>query len=429
MTTISEATIDTLRFSTAGSVDDGKSTLIGRLLYDSKSILEDQIAAIARTTSKRGQEGLDLSLLTDGLSAEREQGITIDVAYRYFATPSRRFIIADTPGHEQYTRNMVTGASTADVAIVLIDAAKGILSQSRRHAALAVLLDLPHVLVAVNKMDLVGYQKSVFQKIKSEFTAIARELGVREISFIPVSALVGDNVVSKTVDDVNNMSWYNGPTLLEFLETVRTTKTVAPAFRFPVQLVSRVRFGANQDSRGYLGRVESGSINVGDQVVVLPGGETARIAEIITLAGSAESADSQDSVTITLDRQLDISRGDVIAARFKPPRVVQSFRGNVCWLGNEPLSLQRKYLLKHGTRTVPAKIANVNSRYDILTLKPETVATLNTNDIGELSIAVAKPIMVDAYWENHVGGSFILLDEATNATVAAGTILAETSDV
>lgn len=429
MTTISEATIDTLRFSTAGSVDDGKSTLIGRLLYDSKSILEDQIAAIARTTSKRGQEGLDLSLLTDGLSAEREQGITIDVAYRYFATPSRRFIIADTPGHEQYTRNMVTGASTADVAIVLVDAAKGILSQSRRHAALAVLLDLPHVLVAVNKMDLVGYQKSVFQKIKSEFTAIARELGVREISFIPVSALVGDNVVSKTVDDVNNMSWYNGPTLLEFLETVRTTKTVAPAFRFPVQLVSRVRFGANQDSRGYLGRVESGSINVGDQVVVLPGGETARIAEIITLEGSAESADSQDSVTITLDRQLDISRGDVIAARFKPPRVVQSFRGNVCWLGNEPLSLQRKYLLKHGTRTVPAKIANVNSRYDILTLKPETVATLNTNDIGELSIAVAKPIMVDAYWENHVGGSFILLDEATNATVAAGTILAETSDV
>ncbi len=432
MTTISEATIDTLRFSTAGSVDDGKSTLIGRLLYDSKSILEDQIAAIARTTSKRGQEGLDLSLLTDGLSAEREQGITIDVAYRYFATPSRRFIIADTPGHEQYTRNMVTGASTADVAIVLIDAAKGILSQSRRHAALAVLLDLPHVLVAVNKMDLVGYQKDVFQKIKTEFAAIARELGVREISFIPVSALVGDNVVSKTVDAANNMSWYVGPTLLEFLETVRVKKTTSSAFRFPVQLVSRVRFGANQDSRGYLGRVESGSVHVGDQVVVLPTGETAKIAEIITLEGNAESADSQDSVTLTLDRQIDISRGDVIAARFKPPRVIQSsdkFRGNVCWLGNEPLSLQRKYLLKHGTRTVAAKIVSVNSRYDILTLKPETVTTLNTNDIGELSIAVAKPIMVDAYWENHVGGSFILLDEATNATVAAGTILAETSDV
>ena len=295
MTTISETTIDTLRFSTAGSVDDGKSTLIGRLLYDSKSILEDQIAAIARTTSKRGQEGLDLSLLTDGLSAEREQGITIDVAYRYFATPSRRFIIADTPGHEQYTRNMVTGASTADVAIVLIDAAKGILPQSRRHAALAVLLDLPHVLVAVNKMDLVGYQKEVFQKIKTEFTAIARELGVREVSFIPVSALVGDNVVSKTVDDVNNMSWYSGPTLLEFLETVRVSKTTSSAFRFPVQLVSRVRFGASQDSRGYLGRVESGSIQVGDQVVVLPGGETAKIAEIITLEGSAESADSRFS--------------------------------------------------------------------------------------------------------------------------------------
>ena len=434
-----EAAIDTLRFTTAGSVDDGKSTLIGRLLYDSKSILEDQIAAIARTTHKRGQEGLDLSLLTDGLSAEREQGITIDVAYRYFATPHRRFIIADTPGHEQYTRNMVTGASTADVAIVLIDAAKGIQPQSRRHAALAVLLDLPQVVVAVNKMDLVGYKKEIFQKIKSEFTAIARELGVREISFIPVSALLGDMVVNREVVNhkavnketvnTNNMPWYAGPTLLEFLETVRVGKAVAPAFRFPVQLVSRVRFGAQQDSRGYLGRVESGSINVGDHVVVLPSGETARIAEIITLEGNAASAAALDSVTITLDRQLDISRGDVIAERFKPPRVTEHFRANVCWLGNEPLTTARRYLLKHGTRTVPAKISSVNSRYDILTLQPEAATTLNTNDIGELSIQVAQPIMVDAYWANHAGGSFILLDEASNATVAAGTILSEPSDV
>ena len=429
MSTITAATIDTLRFTTAGSVDDGKSTLIGRLLYDSKSILEDQIAAIARTTSKRGQEGLDLSLLTDGLSAEREQGITIDVAYRYFATPNRRFIIADTPGHEQYTRNMVTGASTADVAIVLIDAAKGIQPQSRRHAALAVLLDLPHVVVAVNKMDLVGYKKEVFQKIKSDFTAIARELGVREISFIPVSALQGDMVVNKEIGGINNMPWYNGPTLLEFLESVRVGKAIAPAFRFPVQLVSRVRFGSNQDSRGYLGRVESGSVKVGDHIVVLPSGETARIAEIITLDGNELSAESLDSVTITLDRQLDISRGDVIAERFKPPRVTQNIQANVCWLGNDPLSMTRRYLLKHGTRTVPAKIASVNSRYDILTLQPTAANTLNTNDIGALSIHVAQPIMVDAYWANHAGGSFILLDEATNATVAAGTILSEPTDV
>ena len=429
MSTITAATIDTLRFTTAGSVDDGKSTLIGRLLFDSKSILEDQIAAIARTTSKRGQEGLDLSLLTDGLSAEREQGITIDVAYRYFATPNRRFIIADTPGHEQYTRNMVTGASTADVAIVLIDAAKGIQPQSRRHAALAVLLDLPHVVVAVNKMDLVGYKKEVFQKIKSDFTAIARELGVREISFIPVSALQGDMVVNKEIGGINNMPWYNGPTLLEFLESVRVGKAVAPAFRFPVQLVSRVRFGTNQDSRGYLGRVESGSVKVGDHIVVLPSGETARIAEIITLDGNELSAESLDSVTITLDRQLDISRGDVIAERFKPPRVTQNIQANVCWLGNDPLSMTRRYLLKHGTRTVPAKIASVNSRYDILTLQPTAANTLNTNDIGALSIHVAQPIMVDAYWANHAGGSFILLDEATNATVAAGTILSEPTDV
>ena len=425
--------IDTLRFSTAGSVDDGKSTLIGRLLYDSKSILEDHIAAIARTTEKRGQNGIDLSLLTDGLSAEREQGITIDVAYRYFATPSRRFIIADTPGHEQYTRNMVTGASTADVAIVLVDAAKGILPQSRRHAAVAVLLDLPHVVVAINKMDLVGYRKDVYKKIKAEFAAIARELGVRDISFIPVSALKGDMVVrregSEDVDGINNMPWYEGPTLLEFLETVRAERAVEPAFRFPVQLVSRVRFGADNDSRGYLGRVESGRAKVGDHIVVLPSGETARITEIITLEGNTQSAGSQDSVTITLDRQIDISRGDVIADRFHPPRVTDNIRANVCWLGNEPLSTSRRYLLKSGTRSVKASVASVNSHYDILTLNAEPAGTLKTNDIGELAIRTAKPIMVDPYWKNHTSGSFILLDEATNATVAAGTILAEPSDV
>ena len=419
MNTITTNTIDTLRFSTAGSVDDGKSTLIGRLLYDSKSILEDQIDAIARTTRKRGQEGLDLSLLTDGLIAEREQGITIDVAYRYFATANRRFIIADTPGHEQYTRNMVTGASTADVAIVLIDAAKGILPQSRRHAALAALLNVPHVLVAVNKMDLVDYREDVFEDIKAAFTAIAGELGVGELSFLPVSALQGDMVVDRRC----NMHWYRGPTLLEFLETVRVDRAATSAFRFPVQLVSRVRFGAQRESRGYLGRVESGRVSVGDYVTVLPSGEMARIAEIITHDGNVESAGPQDSITITLDRQLDISRGDVIAGRDRLPNVVQHFRANVCWLGNDSLATDRRYLLKHGTRTVSAKIDRVDSRYDILTLKPEAAASLCTNEIGELTLRVAKPIMVDAYSANHAGGSFILLDEASNATVAAGIIV------
>ena len=419
MNTITTNTIDTLRFSTAGSVDDGKSTLIGRLLYDSKSILEDQIDAIARTTRKRGQEGLDLSLLTDGLIAEREQGITIDVAYRYFATANRRFIIADTPGHEQYTRNMVTGASTADVAIVLIDAAKGILPQSRRHAALAALLNVPHVLVAVNKMDLVDYREDVFEDIKAAFTAIAGELGVGELSFLPVSALQGDMVVDRGC----NMRWHRGPTLLEFLETVRVDRAATSVFRFPVQLVSRVRFGAQRESRGYLGRVESGRVSVGDYVAVLPSGEMARIAEIITHDGNVESAGPQDSITITLDRQLDISRGDVIAGRDRLPNVVQHFRANVCWLGNDSLATDRRYLLKHGTRTVSAKIDRVDSRYDILTLKAEAAASLRTNEIGELTLRVAKPIMVDAYSANHAGGSFILLDEASNATVAAGIIV------
>lgn len=423
--THASTTIDTLRFTTAGSVDDGKSTLIGRLLYDSKSILEDQVAAIARTTEKRGQAGLDLSLLTDGLTAEREQGITIDVAYRYFATPSRRFIIADTPGHEQYTRNMVTGASTANVAIVLIDAARGIQPQSRRHAALAVLLDLPHVVVAVNKMDLVGYDETVFTKIQTEFTAIAQELGVRNISFIPVSALAGDMVVARAVDGVTNMPWYVGPTLLEFLETVPVEKQAESAFRFPVQLVSRVRFGAFKENRGYLGRVESGHIKVGAEIVVLPSGKTARIAEIITLDGNSESASSLDSITITLDRQLDISRGDMIADAAHPPRVTDIVRANVCWLGSEALNANRRYLLKIGTRAVRAQIAAVNSRYDVQTLTANPATTLNTNDIGELLIRTVQPIMIDAYSINHATGGLILIDEATNATAAAGTVLAD----
>ncbi len=417
--------IDTLRFTTAGSVDDGKSTLIGRLLYDSKSILEDQIAAVARTSARttrnHNDDGLDLSLLTDGLTAEREQGITIDVAYRYFATPSRRFIIADTPGHEQYTRNMVTGASTADVAIVLLDAARGIQPQSRRHAALAVLLDLPQVVVAVNKMDLIGYDQAVFEKIKREFTVIAAELGVKNISFIPVSALRGDNVVQAGSD---KMPWYNGPTLLGFLETVQVGRTAVPHFRFPVQLVSHVRFGANKDSRGYLGRVEAGVVKPGDEIVVLPSGAKAHVAEIITLEGTAESAQAPDSITITLDRQLDISRGDTFASVAHPPVVTDTIHANVCWLDVAPLSTSRRYWLKHGTRTVRAQVASVTSRYDINTLQRNPADTLNVNDIGELVIRTVQPLVIDAYSDNHATGSFILIDDATNATAAAGTIKA-----
>jgi sulfate adenylyltransferase subunit 1 len=417
--------IDTLRFTTAGSVDDGKSTLIGRLLYDSKSILEDQIAAVARTSARttrnHNDDGLDLSLLTDGLTAEREQGITIDVAYRYFATPSRRFIIADTPGHEQYTRNMVTGASTADVAIVLLDAARGIQPQSRRHAALAVLLDLPQVVVAVNKMDLIGYDQNVFEKIKREFTAIAAELGVKNISFIPVSALRGDNVVEAGLD---KMPWYNGPTLLGFLETVQVGRTAVPHFRFPVQLVSHVRFGANKDSRGYLGRVEAGVVKPGDEIVILPSGAKAHVAEIITLEGTAESAQAPDSITLILDRQLDISRGDTFASVAYSPVVTDTIHANVCWLDVAPLSTSRRYWLKHGTRTVRAQVASVTSRYDINTLQRNLAETLNVNDIGELVIRTVQPLVIDAYSDNHATGSFILIDDATNATVAAGTIKA-----
>lgn len=418
--------VDSLRFSTAGSVDDGKSTLIGRLLYDSKSILEDTIAAVGRATTKRGQEGLDLSLLTDGLTAEREQGITIDVAHRYFATPRRRFIIADTPGHEQFTRNMVTGASTSDVAIVLVDASKGILPQTRRHAAVSALLDTPHVVLAVNKMDLVGYNESTFKAIKSSFKEIAAELRIRTLTIIPISALKGDNVVSKTVDGVDNLSWYNGPTLLEFLERVSVDRVRKTNLRFPVQLVSRVKFGPTQEHRGYLGQVESGRIKVGERVVVLPSRQTALVQEIITVDGNRKTAGVGDAITVTLDRQIDLSRGDVIVEATGMPQITDRIRANVCWLGNVPLAVSRRYLIKHLTRTVRATIERVETHYDIETLKATRGAeTLRTNDIGELVIRTSQPLVVDPYWANHATGSFIIIDETTNATVAAGTVLSE----
>ncbi|MFM7461675.1 MAG: sulfate adenylyltransferase subunit 1, partial [Burkholderiales bacterium] len=357
---------------------------------------------------------------------EREQGITIDVAHRYFATPRRRFVIADTPGHEQFTRNMVTGASTSDVAIVLVDASKGILPQTRRHAAVSALLDIPHVLLAVNKMDLVGYSESTFKAIKSAFKGIAAELRIRTLTVIPISALKGDNVVSKAVDGVDNLAWYRGPTLLEFLETVPVDRVRKTNLRFPVQLVSRVKFGPSQEHRGYLGQVESGRIQVGERIIVLPSCETARVLEIISVDGSRKTAGVGDAITVTLDRQIDLSRGDVIVEATGMPQITDRIRANVCWLGNVPLEVSRRYLIKHLTRTVRATIERVETHYDIETLKATRGAeTLRTNDIGELVIRTSQPLIVDPYWANHATGSFIIIDEATNATVAAGTVLSE----
>jgi sulfate adenylyltransferase subunit 1 len=408
----------TLRFTTAGSVDDGKSTLIGRLLLDAKGLLEDQLAAVARTTARGGGEGMDLSLFTDGLTLEREQGITIDVAYRYFATPKRRFIIADTPGHEQYTRNMVTGASTADLSVILVDAARGISRQTRRHAAVAALLAIPHVVVAVNKMDQVGFDRAVFEGITADFAAIAQSLGLKHVTLIPVCALEGDMVVHRG----DRLGWYAGPTLLEALETAPAGQPSAE-LRFPVQLVSRTRFGQRQEHRGYLGRVESGAIAVGDTVVAWPQGIEARVTGIVTLDGTLQSAGAGRSITVVLDRQIDIARGDVLSHVNDAPCVARRFDARLTWLDRDPLSTGRRYWLKHGTQTVRATIEALESKIDLETLLPDASAeTLAFNDLGTVRIAVGRALIADRYAENRAGGSFILVDEATNHTVAAGMI-------
>ncbi|HET9579728.1 MAG TPA: GTP-binding protein, partial [Usitatibacter sp.] len=360
----------TLRFTTAGSVDDGKSTLIGRLLLDAKGLLEDQLAAVARTTARRGADGLDLSLFTDGLTIEREQGITVDVAYRYFATPRRRFIIADTPGHEQYTRNMVTGASTADLSIILVDAKRGISRQTRRHAAIASLLAIPHVVLAVNKMDAVGFDRGVFEAIAAEFATIARHLGLPRVTRIPLSALEGDMVVHRGA----RLAWYHGPTLLEALEAA-DSDAPAQALRFPVQLVSRSRFGARQDFRGYMGRVESGRIATGDRVVVSPHGLEARVADIVTLESSIGEAQAGESVTVVLDRQVDVARGDVLSHPHEAPRVARRFAARLAWMDREPLSVSGRYWLKHGTHTVRAAIEDLDNSLDLDTLLPRPAET------------------------------------------------------
>ena len=413
---------DLLRFATAGSVDDGKSTLIGRLLCDTKSIFEDQLAAVERTSQQRGDEYVNLALLTDGLRAGREQGITIDVAYRYFATPKRKFIIADTPGHIQYTRNMVTGASTADLALVLIDARKGILEQSRRHAFLASLLRIPHMVLCVNKMDLVGYDKAVFDRIKTEFRDFARKLSVADLSFIPISALNGDNVVDRS----KNMPWYEGSSLLHHLEEVHiaSDKNLIDA-RFPVQYVVRPISGAHHDFRGYAGTVAGGIFKPGDSVAVLPSGFTSRVKTIETFDGKLEQASTGDSVVITLEDEIDVSRGDMICRPNNQPTAGQDIDAMVCWLGDHTkLTPRAKYAIKHTTKWARAIVNDVQYRLDINTLhRDESAKSLALNEIGRIQLRTTQPLLYDEYRRNRATGSFLLVDESTNNTVAAGMIL------
>jgi sulfate adenylyltransferase subunit 1 len=416
---ISFSDTELLRFITAGSVDDGKSTLIGRLLHDSKSIFEDQLSAITNTSHKRGMKDVDLSLLTDGLQAEREQGITIDVAYRYFATPKRKFIIADTPGHEQYTRNMVTGASTANLAIILIDARKGLLTQSRRHAYLASLMGIPHLVVAINKMDLVDYSRDVVKKISQEFAKFADMLGLDNIVYIPMSALNGDMVVERG----NNLSWYKGVTLMDLLENISIDHDInLEDFRFPVQLVCRPKTEELHDFRGYMGRIESGQIAVGDNVTVFPSGLNSRIKEIVTYDGFLSHAFAPQSVTLTIEDHLDISRGDMLVKTENAPRVTKKIEAILCWLSETALDPKRKYLIKHSTRIVKAGVSQIDYRVDINTLNHETADTLRMNDIGRVKLNVQQPLVCDDYQKNHATGSFIVIDEASNNTVAAGMI-------
>jgi sulfate adenylyltransferase subunit 1 len=405
-----------LRFITCGSVDDGKSTLIGRLLHDSKSIFEDQLAAVENSTRRRGLAGVDLSLLTDGLQAEREQGITIDVAYRYFATPKRKFIIADTPGHEQYTRNMATGASTANLAVILMDARKGVLTQSRRHAYIANLLRIPHVVVAVNKMDLVDYSCDVFTTIRQAFADYLARLRFRDVIYVPISALKGDMVVERG----DNMSWYDGPALLDVLETIEIDHDLnLRDFRFPVQWVCR----AGNDFRGYMGRIESGMVNLGDPIKVLPSGRSSRIKQILTHDGPLTRALAPQSVTLLLEDDLDASRGNMIVRGLDEAPVANEFAADICWLDQQPLDLRRKYLVKHTTKTVKVWITRVEYRVDVNA--SELVGggnSLQMNDIARLGIKSQQPLVIDTYERNRATGSFILIDEATNQTVGAGMI-------
>jgi sulfate adenylyltransferase large subunit len=417
---------DLLRFSTAGSVDDGKSTLIGRLLYDTQSVYEDQVRSIeGKGTTAPGQ--IDFALLTDGLRAEREQGITIDVAYRYFSTPRRKFIIADTPGHEQYTRNMATGASTADAAVVLIDASKGVLVQSRRHAYIASLLRVRHVIVAVNKMDLIGYDEKAFRAIEKEFTTVLDQIAADtgtpvESIFVPVSALAGDNIVHKT----NAMPWYQGPSLLELLEQLPSSlDTRTEPLRFPVQRVLR----PDHTFRGFAGQIASGTVRPGDKITVQPSGRSAEVARIVTFDGDLDEAVAPQSVTLVLDRELDISRGDLIVSTDAQAAVAKRIKAALVWMDQRPLQRNRRYLLKHTSQTVPAFVSSLEHRTDIATLAHEAAETLEMNGIGVVNIDLLRPIALDIYGENRSTGAFILIDSESNSTVAAGMITAASNPV
>ena len=410
-----------LRFITCGSVDDGKSTLIGRLLHDSKSLFEDQLLAVERTSRRRGVDGVDLSLLTDGLQAEREQGITIDVAYRYFATPKRKFIIADTPGHEQYTRNMVTGASTANLAVILMDARKGVLTQSRRHAYIASLLRIPHLVVAINKMDLMDYRREVFADIREAFAEFAADLNFRDVIYIPLSALQGDMVVERS----ENMRWYDGPPLLQLLENIEIDHDVKLAdFRFPVQCVCRPGRAEYHDFRGYMGRIESGMVTAGDAVTVLPSGRSSRVKQILTFDGELGHAFAPQSVTLLLEDDIDISRGDMIVKDPDSVHVANEYNADICWLSEQPLDTRRKYWVKHATKTVKVWLTRIEHRVDVNTSQlVGGLKTLQMNDIARVGIKGLQPLVIDSYARNRATGSFILIDEATHDTVAAGMIV------
>ena len=412
-----------LRFLTCGSVDDGKSTLIGRLLYDTKAILADTLNAIEKTSQKRGLGAVDLSLLTDGLQAEREQGITIDVAYRYFSTGTRKYTIADAPGHEQYTRNMVTAASTANLAIILIDARKGVLTQTRRHSKLASLVGIPHLVVAVNKMDLVDYSQEVFEQIREDYLRFAAKVGIEDVRFIPLSALNGDMIVERG----ESLSWYDGPTLLDILEaTPGAHSEHAEAFRFPVQYVCRPQDSANpelHDYRGFMGRVESGSIRVGDAVTVLPSGLTSTVKAVQIGGQDIAEAVTEQSVTLLLADEIDTSRGDMIVKSDEAPAAVKEIRANLCWLSETPLDRARTYLIRHTTRDAKAKLTGIDHRLDVNTLEHLPAEKLAMNDIAEVSFKLAQPIFADPYATNRASGAFIVIDESNNNTVGAGMIL------
>ena len=409
-----------LRFTTAGSVDDGKSTLIGRLLYDSKSIFEDQLEAVESASNQKGIDGTDLSLLTDGLKAEREQGITIDVAYRYFATPKRKFIIADTPGHIQYTRNMVTGASTADLAIILIDARHGLLEQTHRHSFIASLLGLQHVVVCVNKMDLVEYSEERFNEIVSAYKEFSSRLNITDIKFIPISALHGDNVVESS----ENTPWYGGGTLLHHLETVHVgADRNLQDCRFPIQYVIRPQTDAHRDFRGYAGRVASGVFKVGDDVVAMPSGQTSKIKEIFVGDAHVDKAFPPLSVAITLEDDIDLSRGDMLARPNNQPSKSKLLDAKICWLSETPLNLGTKYILRHTSSESQSRIAKIHHEIDINTLhRIEGVTEISVNAIARIQIKTASEVLVDDYRRNKTTGSFLLIDPSTHQTVAAGVI-------